>query len=57
VGEFEEHPPKNGEIALWPSTNELIPYILVLAGSESSFTEITENNFISLLEGRADLQY
>ena len=57
MGEFEEHPPKNGEIAFWPSTNELIPYILVLAGSESSFTEITENNFISLLEGRADLQY
>ena len=57
MGEFEEHPPKNGEIALWPSTNESIPYIVVLAGSASSFTEITEYNLISLLEGRADLQY
>ena len=51
------YPPKNGEIALWPSTNESIPYIVVLAGSASSFTEITEYNLISLLEGRADLQY
>jgi len=42
-------PPKNEEIALWPSTKWSISYILVLAGSESSFTVITEYNFISLL--------
>jgi len=29
----------------------------VLAVSESSFTEITEYNFISLLQGRAASQY
>ena len=78
------HPPKNGEIALWPSTNRLIPTvlvgsesirestrswtarvrflhsgadILVLAGSESIFTEVTEYKFISLLQARAELQY
>jgi len=50
-------PPKDEVIALWPSSNGSIPYILVLAGSESSFTEITEYNFISLLSGRTDLQY
>jgi len=41
--------PKNGEIALWPSTNGLIPDIIVLTGSESIFTEITKYTFISLL--------
>jgi len=35
-------PPKNGEIALWLPTNMSIPYILVLAGNESTITEITE---------------
>jgi len=35
-------PPKNGLIALWPSTNGVIPYFLVLPGSELSITEITE---------------
>ena len=34
-------PPKNGLIALWPSTNGAIPYFLVLPGSELSITEIT----------------
>jgi len=29
--------PKNGKITLWSSTNGSIPYILVLAGSESSW--------------------
>ena len=36
------YPPKNGEIALWLPTNISIPYILVLARSESTITEITE---------------
>jgi len=40
------------EIELWPSTNgsmpKSIPYILVLAGSESIFTEIPEYKFIGL---------
>jgi len=34
---------------LWPSMNESIPYILVLAGSELSFTETTAYISISLL--------
>jgi len=38
--------PKNGEIALLPSTNELIVVILVLAGSTSSFTEINNNELM-----------
>jgi len=36
------NPPKNGLIALWPSTNGAIPYFLVLPGGELSITEITE---------------
>jgi len=41
-------PPKNGEIALWPSTNGSIPYISVLADSESTtwITDITSYRFI-----------
>jgi len=42
-------PPKNGEITLWPSTNESIVIILVLAISRLSFAEIIDYNFISLL--------
>ena len=48
-------PPKNWEIALWPSTNRSIPYILVLAGSESIFIEMTEHSLISLLQVRPEL--
>jgi len=36
------HPPKMREIALWLSTNLSIFRILVLAGSQSIFTQITE---------------
>jgi len=40
-------PPKNGLIALWPSTNGANPYFLVLPGSELSITEITEYTYFS----------
>ena len=40
-------PPKNGLIALLPSTNGAIPYFLVLPGSELSITEITEYTYFS----------
>ena len=39
--------PKNGLIALWPSTNGAILYFLVLLGSELSITEITEYTYFS----------
>jgi len=39
------NPPKDGEIALWSSTNGAIPYFLVLPGSELSITEITEYTY------------
>jgi len=39
-------PPKDGENALWPSTNGAIPYFLVLPGSELSITEITEYTYL-----------
>jgi len=39
--------PKDGEKALWPSTNGAIPYFLVLPGSEFSITEITEYTYFS----------
>jgi len=45
----EPVPPKNGEIALWLPTNRSIPYMLVLAGSGSTMTEITEFIYFSLL--------
>jgi len=38
-------PPKDGEIALWPSTNGVIPCFLVLPGSELSITQITEYKY------------
>jgi len=44
------HPPKDGEIALWPSTNGAIPYFSVLPGSELSITEITEYKYLSRLK-------
>ena len=50
-------PHKNGAIALWPTRNGSIPYILALAGSESIFNEITEYKFSSLMSNRAELQY
>jgi len=40
--------PKNGKITLWLATNGSIP-VLVLAGSESIFTEITEYMNFSLI--------
>jgi len=40
-------PPKDGEIALWPSTKGAIPYFLVLLGSELSITEITKYRYFS----------
>ena len=43
------YPPKDGEIALWSTTNGSIPCFLVLPGSESSFTEITEYIYFSLI--------
>jgi len=49
-------PPKNGEIALWPSTNGSIPHILVLAGRESIFTEIRRTNLLVNV-GNPELQY
>jgi len=48
-------PPKNGLIALWPSTNGAIPYFLVLPGSELSITEITQYTYFSPLKPRLDL--
>jgi len=42
------HPPKNGEIILWPSTNGSTPDILAWEGSESTITDITMCTFISL---------
>ena len=48
-------PPKNGEITLWLTTNRWIPYIVVLAGSESIFTDITEYKYFSLLETPREL--
>ena len=47
------YPPKNGKIALWLATNGSIPeywlVVLVLSGSESIFTEITEFIYFSLI--------
>ena len=40
---------KDGEIALWSATNGSIPCFLVLPGSESRFTEITEFIYFSLI--------
>ena len=46
-------PPKNGLIALWPSTN----HFLVLPGSLLSITEITEYRYLSLLKPIRELRY
>ena len=50
-------PPKNGLIALWPSTNRAIPYFLVLLGSELSITEITEYTYFSPLKPSREFIY
>jgi len=52
-----EPPPKNGEIALWPSTDGAIPYFLVLRGSELSITEITEYKCFSPLKPSREFKY
>jgi len=43
------YPPKNGKIALWPSTNGSIDDFLVMAGSQSTITEITTYKLIGLM--------
>jgi len=50
-------PLKNGENAFWLNTSRSIRYILVLAGSESIFTDITEYTCFSLLETKCGLRY
>ena len=45
------------EIALWPSTNLSIPPILVLAGSESTITEITGYKYFSLPKPSREVKY
>ena len=50
-------PPKNGPIALWPSTNGATPYFLVLPGSELSITEITEYKYFSPLWPSLEFTY
>jgi len=45
------------EIALWLSTNLLIADILVLAGSESTNTEITQYKTSGPLKTSSDLNY
>jgi len=42
----QNKPPKNGLIALWPSTNGAIPYFLLLLSSELSISEITEYTYL-----------
>jgi len=54
-----EYPHKMREIALWPSTNLLIPDILVLTGSESTITEITvyRDTSCCLIKPSTELKY
>jgi len=47
-------PPKDGEIALWPST---IPSFLILPGSELSITEITVYKYFSPLNPSLEFKY
>ena len=56
-GTFICNSTKDGEITIWPSANDSIVIILVLAGSRSSFTDITEYNLISLLWALVEIQY
>jgi len=53
----EVKPPKNGEIALWPSTNREIVHFLVLPGSLFSITEITEYRYFSPLKPIRECKY
>ena len=53
----DSNPPKNGLIALWPSTNGAIPYFVVLPGSELSVTEITEYYYVSPYKPCREFQY
>jgi len=48
---------KNGEIALWPSTNGAIAYFLKLPGSLLSITEITEYKYLIPLKPWRRLKY
>ena len=48
---------KDGEIALWPSTNGAIPYFSVMLGSELSITEITEYTYFSQLKPCSEFVY
>ena len=50
-------PPKNGEIALLPSTNGAIPYFLVLPGSELSISETTEYKYFSPFKPSREFAY
>jgi len=54
---FVFHSAHDWDIALWLTTNMSISYILVLAGSESVFTDITAYTYFSLPETRRDLEY
>jgi len=45
------------EIAFWLSTNKSILIFLVLAGSRSSFTEITEYKYVRLLKPNCEFSY
>jgi len=49
--------PKNGEIALWLSTNGAIAYFLVLLGSLLPITEITEHKYLSPLKPSCEVTY
>jgi len=51
----QTYPPKDGIIALWPSTNGSI--LLVLPGSESTITEITEYSYFSPLKPCREFKY
>jgi len=53
----DSNPPKNGLIALWPSTNGAIPYFVVLPGSELSVTEITEYYYVSPYKPCREFKY
>jgi len=50
-------PPKVREIAPWPCTNLSIHDALVLAGSESTITEITEYKYFSPLKTGREFKY
>jgi len=49
-------PPKYGEIALWLPMN-MDPYVLILAGSESTITEIAEYIYFNLQQAIIRLKF